>query len=284
MNRLTRKNGMKKSITYGLALLLTSLTTLSATAPHRIPRMHCTVHPIDASQIHPQGAYTPSTTNQTVSSNWSGYVASKNLLGGSASHGTVTDVSGSWVVPTLTATSNGAYSAVWVGIDGYSSSTVEQIGTSHNWVGGSQQNYAWFEMYPNGAYEIVGFPVDKGDIISAEVSYIGNNTFKLQLTNQTKRVTTIIPRPYTTSTSAARSCAEWVVEAPYSGQILPLADFRSVTMSSCSTTIGGIKGPINSGSWQNSEITMEGAHAAVESLPSSLADNGTEFQVSWKSE
>ena len=56
----------------------------------------------------------------STSSNWSGYAAS-------APANSVSYVAGSWVVPTASSKTNG-YSSVWVGIDGYNSSTVEQIG------------------------------------------------------------------------------------------------------------------------------------------------------------
>ena len=60
----------------------------------------------------------------------------------------VSYVAGSWVVPTVSTKTNG-YSSVWVGIDGYSSSTVEQIGTEEDVVNGKATYYAWYEMYPS---------------------------------------------------------------------------------------------------------------------------------------
>ena len=58
---------------------------------------------------------------------------------------------GSWIVPTVTGSSRGTtYSAVWVGIDGYSDSTVEQIGTEEDVVNGGPSMHAWWEMYSSG--------------------------------------------------------------------------------------------------------------------------------------
>jgi hypothetical protein len=61
-----------------------------------------------------------------TSLNWAGYAIETNL--NKPQSGAVTDVKGSWVVPTVDclATPN-AYSSFWIGIDGYSSNTVEQI-------------------------------------------------------------------------------------------------------------------------------------------------------------
>jgi hypothetical protein len=207
-------------------------------------------------------------------------VSGSTLRGGGSSNGTVNDVAGSWTVPMLAPETGHNYSAIWVGIDGFTSASVEQIGTSHDWVNGNQVNYAWFEMYPSGSYEITGFPVEANDVISADVTYVGNNTFQFTISNQTKGVSTTIPTSYTVSTSAARSCAEWVVEAPFSGEILPLSDFQIVNFNNCSTTINGIKAPINH--WTNEEIMMIGNTGALEAIPSPLSNNGTAFNVTWK--
>ena len=61
-----------------------------------------------------------------TSSNWSGYAAETNLA--SPQSGAVSDVTGTWQVPFVTGTIN-AWSSAWVGIDGYASNSVEQLGT-----------------------------------------------------------------------------------------------------------------------------------------------------------
>jgi hypothetical protein len=66
------------------------------------------------------------------STNWAGYAVQTS--GKKPSNDVVTDVKGSWKVPTVTASTDGKayYSSIWVGIDGYSSSSVEQIGTEQD--------------------------------------------------------------------------------------------------------------------------------------------------------
>ncbi|MGC2595739.1 MAG: G1 family glutamic endopeptidase [Rhabdochlamydiaceae bacterium] len=279
---------MKKKAMFSLVLLFFSMSVWSEEAVEpQLVEIKCSIRPIDRSKIHPSGNYatsqsTTSPTSQSSSSNWSGYVAATDFTGTSA-NGTVSYVAGSWVVPTIKASTDTTYCAIWVGIDGFLSDSVEQIGTSHNWVDGAQQNYAWFEMYPNGSYEISGFPVDNGDVISARVGYKGNDTFKLVISNLTKGVSTVIPSSNTMSTSALRSSAEWVVEAPYSGMILPLADFKLVTLNYCSAVINGVSGTINNGEWMNDEIVME-TQKGIEAQPSALLKNGSCFQVAWQSE
>lgn len=272
---------MKRKTASCLAFLLASISCCwSAAVDQPMVEIECALKPIDRAKIHPNGDYY---TSDSTSSNWSGYVAATDFSGTSA-NGTVSYVAGSWVVPTLVASTDATYCAIWVGIDGYLSGTVEQIGTSHDWVNGAQQNYAWFEMYPNGSYEISGFPVNNGDVISARVGYKGDDTFKLVILNHTQGVTTTIPTSNTMSTSAVRSSAEWVVEAPYSGAILPLSDFQLATFNYCSAIINGVSGSISDGSWLNDEITMVGGSGGVQAQPSGLLKDGSCFQVTWLQE
>lgn len=216
-----------------------------------------------------------------TSTNWCGYSSVTNLL--NPARFSVTSVSGSWIVPTITASRSTTYSSIWVGIDGYASNTVEQIGTEHDWHNGRQENYAWFEMYPQYAYELVGFPVNTGDSITAQVSYIGNSTFRLYLQNNTKGVHTIVPSSYTKSTTALRSSAEWIVEAPssYNG-VLPLADFSPVTLSNCSCVINNVTGAINNSHWRYDQLQMVTSTGTAKATASNLTNNGSSFMVTWK--
>ncbi len=119
----------------------------------------------------------PSTT---TSSNWAGYAAATNL--NNPATGSVSYVAGSWKVPAVTGTGT-AYSAVWVGIDGYTSNTVEQIGTESDVASGTPSYYAWYEMYPQG-YVTVPLTISAGDSISASVSY-ASGQFTVTITDNT---------------------------------------------------------------------------------------------------
>src|SRR5262249_4255909 len=166
----------------------------------------------------------PSTTLIT-STNWSGFAV--NATAGAVSH-----VHGSWNVPKVSHTNSG-YSSFWVGIDGFSSNTVEQIGTDSDYVGGLEHYYAWYEMYPAGSKTITkdnlgnAFTVTPGDTINADVSY-SNSAFDLTITNASTNQTFSTTQ---TSSSASRSSAEWIAEAPSAGTILPLANFGTVNFS-----------------------------------------------------
>ena len=56
----------------------------------------------------------------------------------------------------MTCTSATSLAAFWVGIDGYSSSSVEQDGTLVECYRGTAYYYTWWEMYPTNAIQVVG--------------------------------------------------------------------------------------------------------------------------------
>ncbi len=218
----------------------------------------------------------------TSSLNWAGYVVT-----GAA--GSVTDAAGSWVQPGVTCPSSGnTYAAFWVGIDGYSDSTVEQTGTLAECQSGTATYFAWYEFYPRPSFEIKTISVHAGDVISANVQY-ANGKFVVTITDVTTGKT------FSTSAkinSAQRSSAEWIAEAPSSGgSILPLADFGTSSYgldytgvaSTNYATVGGTTGAIGSFGTSVVAITMVDSAGGVKASPSSLTSDGTSFTVTWYS-
>jgi hypothetical protein len=216
----------------------------------------------------------PSTVTTVDSTNWSGYAVT-------SSNGAVTSVSGSWVVPAVTGKGT-TYASSWVGIDGYSSSSVEQIGTAEQVANGKATYYAWYEMYPAGMVTISSITVKAGDTVSASVSYSGG-TFTMSLTDGSQKTYTVAK----SGSSAARSSAEWIQEAPSSSSgVLPLANFSKVGFSSANATINSTNGSISAGfggSTQIYEINMETRTGVLKANTSSLNSSGTGFTVTWDS-
>lgn len=228
----------------------------------------------------PKSAQTGTQKAQQTSTNWSGYVGATNL--NNPVNDTVTGVYGSWIVPDIVPSTNNTYSAIWIGIDGYSNGTVEQIGTGHDYVNGKKRHYAWFEMFPRASYNILGFPVYVGDEISASVEYSGNNVFTLYIVNHTRKVATTIPTRYTKSRRAKRSCAEWIVEAPASNHILPLTNFQVAYLSDCKAKINGTIRSLNNIFWQNTSLEMVTNNGTPKAIPSSISGDDESFSVVWK--
>ncbi len=208
----------------------------------------------------------PTLSDMAYSLNWSGYVAETNFSQPQAN--SVTAVSGSWVVPNVTGNTS-AYSAIWVGIDGASNSTVEQIGTEQNTSrSGATTYYAWWEMYSSGDQQpvqvITSMTVNPGDTISASVQYMvaGPHAGQFYLSiddtsHPNDSFSTYETSSQTQSPLAQRSSAEWIVEAPSSFfGVLPLANFGTVTFSGAQATINGTTGAIDNTAWQNTSIDM----------------------------
>jgi len=270
----------------GMAFVLCVIAAVwSVTGGKDFPRTQFTLKAIPASAVH-HSWQAPRVRNANgTSSNWSGYAVYSDAQSSpgkgkkSASTATFSYVTGSWVVPEVVSSdSANTYSSTWVGLDGYSDVTVEQIGTEQDWSNGSAQYYAWFEMYPKWAYEIVGFPVNPGDTISADVEYKSKGAFTLTIINVTEDVSFSITQR---SPSAQRLSAEWIEEAPWSGGALPLADFGTVDFFDCSATMNGSTGTISDDQWQKDAITMETSDGTDKAVPSVLSSDGTSFSVTW---
>ncbi len=226
--------------------------------------------------FHARGSSTTSS-----STNWAGFAVT-------SSNGAVSDVKGSWIVPKIQGKcpSGYQYSSFWVGIDGYNSNSVEQIGTDSDCQSGSPVYYAWFEFYPNPSHYISTLTIKAGNIITAEVKW-ASPKFTVTL----KDLNTSQSFSKTSKTTHSRSSAEWIAEAPSSsGGILPLANFGTVQFGNDTTgvsatgyaTISGTTGAI--GSFSSIQITMvNNAGTANKATPSALTPDGTSFNVTWKS-
>src|SRR4051812_4222271 len=179
--------------------------------------------------VTPSRAHIPMILHQrhgrnSTSTNWSGYAVT-------GASGSVSDVKASWVVPAIVGPcpSTSQYSSFWVGIDGYSSNTVEQIGTDSDCQNGQPAYYVWYEFYPHWSYTVNTLTIHPGDQISAEVRADAKGTFTVILIDQTTRGS------FQTSAkmnNADRSSAEWIAEAPWSGGVLPLTNFGTAQFGS----------------------------------------------------
>jgi Peptidase A4 family len=149
------------------------------------------------------------------------------IWGGYAITGTsFTSVSGSWTVPALTCSSTPtSYVSPWIGIDGWNSNTVEQIGFDQDCVNGVAGYYPWVEMYPANSIYFTE-TVKAGDQITASVSVSGT-TFTLTEADTTRGWS----KTYHETGSDRLSSAEAIVEDLGSG-IQPVAQFSPITFTS----------------------------------------------------
>ena len=227
---------------------------------------HATDHPVSGHVRMINGL------TQVSSTNWSGY-ADDNSRGS-----TYSKVSSNWTEPSASCTSTESLAAFWVGIDGYSSGSVEQDGTLIECYRSRAYYYTWWEMYPSNAIQVVGGSVSPGDSISSSVVKSGSS-YTLKVTDSTH------PANSFTTTQTCSSCvdtsAEWIAEAPSgSSGVYPLSNFRSWSTSGASVTSGSATGTISS--FADDELTMINNSGSVKAQPGSLGGGGSSFTVTWE--
>jgi hypothetical protein len=205
------------------------------------------------------GPALPQAANGTVTAfpsiNWSGYGDSESGTN------TVSYVSGSWTIPAVQCLSppyqnQDAFLSDWVGIDGLTNGTVEQLGTATQCFEGVEYYYVWYEMFPAGTVEegttaCINDNVDcpqPGDRVSASISVTpaggGVNNYTLQLTDHTRPEESFSVTSSCAATTCVDASAEWIVERPAFGlpfgfQIVPLSDFGRSFFSSANVVSGG---------------------------------------------
>jgi peptidase A4-like protein len=210
------------------------------------------------------------------STNWSGYAVQRTK-------GTkFTDVAGSWVEPAVTCAGGDQYSAFWVGIDGYVSDSVEQLGTSSNCDGTTPKYNSWWEMYPAEpvSLPVKKYPVEAGDTLTASVS-VTADVYTLSISSSRGWS---FSTATTGSSSLRQSSAEWITEAPTSTAVLPLADFGTVGFTNCTAALSrAASEPISSFTAKSGphEITMA-AKGTTKAAPSALNSSGNGFTVTWE--
>jgi hypothetical protein len=210
--------------------------------------------------------------SQVESTNWSGYADTGSSFSQAA---------GSWTEPSASCGSRRSaesLAAFWVGIDGYSSNSVEQDGTLIECYRGHAYQYSWWEMYPTNDIQVVGSSVAAGDSITASVVRNGSS-YTLAVTDSTHPTNSF--STVQGCSGCANSSAEWIAEAPSgSAGVYPLADFGTWNESGATVTEGSTSGVISS--FTDDEITMVDSSGLVKAQPGPLNGSGNGFSVTWE--
>lgn len=139
----------------------------------------------------------------TTSSNWSGYAVTGTSF---------QRVSAAWRVPAVDCSAGEGYSASWVGLGGYSttSQALEQTGTEADCDAAGHASYsAWWELVPD-AVQTVRLTLHAGDRIAASVEVAGKRV-TMRLADTTRGTTY---KRILTARVVDVSSAEWILEAP----------------------------------------------------------------------
>lgn len=176
------------------------------------------------------------TSEVEYSSNWAGAV----LIGTG-----YTAVTAEFTVPTPKVPSGGSSSeqycaSAWVGIDGDTCSTaILQTGVDFCVQGSSVTYDAWYEWYPDYAYDFSGISISAGNVIKVTV----DATSKTAGTATIENVSTgkSVTHTFTGGVDGdlCEYNAEWIVEDfEENSSLVPFANFGTVTFSSASATDG----------------------------------------------
>ncbi len=246
------------------------------------PHQH---RPADVRARHVDGSYD--------STNWSGYAATGTNF---------TQVTGTWKIPASSCAkgSSTEYAAFWIGLDGWTSSSVEQTGTDSDCSNGTPSYYAWYEFYPEPSYYAGRLTnLSPGDIMTSSVTYnAAKAQFTAVITDVTKNLSyTATFSPTRQTGTPARTSAEWIAEAPSievgrKAEVAPLADFNVIdfgpdyytTTGTNSATIGAAA-PTPIGAFgvnlNSSTMVSDGKTVVPMATPSVPTQDGSSFYVTW---
>jgi Peptidase A4 family len=227
-----------------------------------------------------------------VSSNWSGYAATK------PAGGRFTRATGAWRVPRVSCRAGtGTSVAFWVGIGGFSarSPSLQQLGVSADCSPAGDATYrVWTEIVP-APPTFLTMRVGPGDRMSATVTVTGR-AIGLTIANLTRKTR------YATRVVSKRaldvSSAEWVAEAPSLCrtisvcEVVPLSNFGTVTFDSVAAEAGANRGTLSSRSWSIERIALvtsttsnryTSASNPYGAVPGPLPATGQRFAVAFRS-
>lgn len=165
-----------------------------------------------------------------ASSNWSGYAETCQAP--------YSEVTGHWSVPSVSGP-DGSYSAAWVGIDGFTNSSLIQTGTEQDVSSTGQASYA--AWWTTSAQSFVEQPITTGctgngtcgqvsadDAVTATITEAspGSTSWSIAISDTTAQWSFTKTVTY----AGPGASAEWVVEAPtVGGRAATLADFGSAS-------------------------------------------------------
>ncbi|MDR3599583.1 MAG: G1 family endopeptidase [Desulfosporosinus sp.] len=235
--------------------------------------------PIHVSQIQqPQATQAtiittslPATTR--YSENWAGYIDIPSFSGG------YTSVSGSWIVPNLSASQENAAAAQWIGLGGSSSNDLLQMGTSEQLEDGELVCKVFWEQLPALAQTVMTVPV--GATINANIfpSADSKLTWNLTFTVNGQSETQTIP-PVTLTSSYAQeigTSAEWISEEPLTqnDKLYPFADMGTIFYKSA--LVNGQA--LNSAGNQVQPVALVAGNGNILIVPSALGADGESFST-----
>jgi len=191
-----------------------------------------------------------------ASSNWSGYA----LTGSGYS-----SVTAHWVVQAVSRSHKATYSSEWVGIDGFSNSSLIQTGTESDYYNGAAHYDAWWEILPAAETVIPSIVVSPGDQMSATITKGSGSSWTITISDMSRNETFSTVQTYT----GPQTSAEWIEEAPsVGGRIAPLANYGQTTFDP--GTVNGINPGLTAS--DGGVMIQKGIQVSTDSNPDSDTD------------
>ena len=191
-----------------------------------------------------------------ASSNWSGY----SLTGSGYS-----SVTAHWVVQAVSRSHKATYSSEWVGIDGFSNSSLIQTGTESDYYNGAAHYDAWWEILPAAETVIPSIVVSPGDQMSAKITKGSGSSWTITISDMSRNETFSTVQTYT----GPQTSAEWIEEAPsVGGRIAPLANYGQTTFDP--GTVNGINPGLTAS--DGGVMIQKGIQVSTDSNPDSDTD------------
>ena len=305
MNTLIRRLALAAATVGALALIpLAALPASAATGGTPPPGVAFTGDPSLIQQVYP--AHFPHThlperlhvtgtiPQQSVtaqSTNWSGYADR------ACSTCSLRYVAATFTVPSVNCAKNTTateYDASeWVGLDGLTSSTVEQTGVDGQCQGSTGPwYYAWYEMYPLYPVTFTIRGLRPGDTVNVSV-YYGASAHKYQLTfkDVTRGVGFTTNQPCPAHASCQNKSAEVITEEPTAAPGANgnyLADFGQVSYRNATVTSrAGYHGNLGdkSGLWTSWQLSIWNSNTGdQQTQPGPLHSSGnySAFTDTWR--
>ena len=179
-------------------------------------------------------------------------------------------IKGSWIVPAMDCSHGGGDASPWVGIDGWSNDTVEQIGVDLDCYRGRASYHPWVEMYP-GPSDYFREPIRAGDTLTASVTVSGGTWRLTESDTRTGWTRTFYRDP---KNPPKESSAEAIVEDVGKGAVPPVPDFHSVSFTGIT-----VNGKTFASAGRVQRTTLERGSTP---LSSETPLTGGHFSVDWK--
>ncbi|MHB1549356.1 MAG: G1 family glutamic endopeptidase, partial [Acidimicrobiales bacterium] len=196
------------------------------------------------------------------SSNWSGYVVGD---------GPYTSVTGTFTVTSLASgATTSEYLAEWVGIDGFSNTSLIQAGINEQVDPYNTSEFIiqpWWEILPASETDITTMTVAPGDQVTVTIAELSAGEWSITLKDDTSGASFTTDQTY----DGPATSAEWIVEAPTVNNTQTVLAPYSPDVAFTSLGVGGTESSLD-------EIIMVQSNTTV-SDPSAMTSVG--FNVAY---